>query len=153
MDKVPAIRPIEILLVEDNQGDVDLTIEALAEGKVHNILVVVGDGEEALAYLRGEREYAGRTHPDLVLLDVNLPRKNGLEVLMELKADESLRRIPVVMLTTSDEDRDVLRAYDLHANAYICKPVGLEAFIDVVRSIEDFWLSVVKLPLGKSERS
>jgi len=138
--------PIEILLVEDNPGDVRLTREALREGKIHNNLAVVEDGVEALRYLRGEGPYAGSPRPDVILLDLNLPRKDGREVLEEVKADPHLRTIPVVVLTSSDAERDVVRAYDLHANCYVTKPVDLEQFINVVKSIESFWFSIVKLP-------
>ncbi|HYI02089.1 response regulator [Hyalangium sp.] len=139
-------RPIEILLVEDNPGDVRLTIEALKEGKVRNNLSVTKDGVEALAFLRREGSFASSTRPDLILLDLNLPRKDGREVLAEIKEDAVLRRIPVVVLTTSKAEEDILRTYDLHANCYITKPVDLEQFFSVVRSIDDFWLSVVRLP-------
>jgi CheY-like chemotaxis protein len=139
-------RPIEILLVEDNPGDVRLTIEALKDGKVSNRLHVVKDGVEALVFLRQEGPYAAAPRPDVILLDLNLPKKDGRQVLEEIKADEHLRRIPVVVLTTSSSEQDILRTYDLHANCYITKPVDLEQFIDVVRGIEDFWLTVVKLP-------
>ena len=139
-------RPIEILLVEDNPGDVRLTIEALKEGKVHNRLSVAKDGVDALAFLRREGPHASAARPDLILLDLNLPRKDGREVLAEIKEDPALRRIPVVVLTTSKAEEDILRTYDLHANCYITKPVDLEQFIAVVRSIDDFWLSVVRLP-------
>ncbi|GEL73022.1 MULTISPECIES: response regulator [Myxococcus] len=138
--------PIEILLVEDNPGDVRLTIEALKEGKVRNRLSVARDGVEALAFLRRQGAYADAAQPDLILLDLNLPRKDGREVLAEIKVDPALRRIPVVVLTTSKAEEDILRTYDLHANCYIAKPVDLEQFISVVRSIDDFWLSVVRLP-------
>ncbi|WP_434346335.1 response regulator [Myxococcus virescens] len=138
--------PIEILLVEDNPGDVRLTIEALKEGKVRNRLSVARDGVEALAFLRRQGAYADAALPDLILLDLNLPRKDGREVLAEIKVDPALRRIPVVVLTTSKAEEDILRTYDLHANCYIAKPVDLEQFISVVRSIDDFWLSVVRLP-------
>jgi two-component system, chemotaxis family, response regulator Rcp1 len=141
-------RPIEILLVEDNPGDVRLTIEALKEGKVRNRLSVARDGVEALAFLRREGPHATAARPDLILLDLNLPRKDGREVLGEIKDDAQLRRIPVVVLTTSKAEEDILRTYDLHANCYINKPVDLEQFISVVRSIDDFWLSVVRLPPG-----
>jgi chemotaxis family two-component system response regulator Rcp1 len=137
---------IEILLVEDNPGDVRLTEEALKEGKVVNSLNVVPDGVEALAYLRKEGEYASAETPDLILLDLNLPKKDGREVLAEVKEDPELRMIPVVVLTTSRDEQDILKSYDLHANCYITKPVDFEQFISVVRAIEDFWLSVVKLP-------
>jgi CheY-like chemotaxis protein len=139
-------RPVEILLVEDNAGDVRLTIEALREGKVRNHLHVARDGVEALAFLRREGDFAEAVRPDLVLLDLNLPKKDGREVLAEIKSDESLRRIPVVVLTTSKAEEDILHTYDLHANCYITKPVDLEQFIAVVKSIDDFWLTVVKLP-------
>jgi CheY-like chemotaxis protein len=142
-------RPIDILLVEDNPGDVRLTQEALKEGRVRNRMEVVSDGEEALQYLRGEGSFAGRMRPDIILLDLNLPRKDGREVLAEIKEDPGLRRIPVVILTTSNDEVDVLKTYDLHANCYITKPVDLEQFITVVQSIEGFWLEVVKLPNGK----
>ena len=138
--------PIEILLVEDNPGDVRLTIEALKEGKVRNNLAIAKDGVEALAYLRREGGHANANRPDLILLDLNLPRKDGREVLAEIKEDPVLRRVPVVVLTTSKAEEDILRTYDLHANCYITKPVDLEQFISVVRSIDDFWLSVVRLP-------
>ena len=139
-------RPIEVLLVEDNPGDVRLTREALKEGKFHNNLHVAGDGVEALAFLRREGQYAEAVRPDLILLDLNLPRKGGREVLEEIKTDSELRHIPVVILTSSQAEQDIARAYDLHANCYISKPVDLDQFITVVRSIEDFWFSVVKLP-------
>jgi len=139
-------RPIEILLVEDNPGDVRLTREALKEGGILTNLSVVQDGVEALAYLRQVEPYAGQIRPDLVLLDLNLPRKNGNEVLREIKLDGDLRRIPVVILTTSKAERDVFKSYDLHANCYIHKPVDFEQFTKAVRSIEDFWFSLVMLP-------
>jgi CheY-like chemotaxis protein len=138
--------PIEILLVEDNEGDVRLTREVLRDGRVRNTLNVVGDGVEALAYLRREGQYADAKPQDLILLDLNLPKMDGREVLAKIKDDPDLRRIPVVVLTTSSSERDVLSAYDLHANCYITKPVDLDQFVMVVRSIEDFWLSIVKLP-------
>jgi two-component system, chemotaxis family, response regulator Rcp1 len=136
----------KILLVEDNPGDVRLTREAMREGKVLVDLSVVGDGEEALAFLRQEGEYARAEHPDLILLDLNLPKKDGREVLAEIKSDNKLKRIPVVILTTSKDEEDVLKAYDLHANCYIAKPVDFDQFTTVVKSIEDFWLTFVKLP-------
>ena len=139
-------RPIEILLVEDNPGDVRLTIEALKEAKVRNRLSVAKDGVEALAFLRREGSYADAVRPDLILLDLNLPRKDGREVLSEIKGDASLRSIPVVILTTSRADQDILRSYELHANCYITKPVDLDQFITVVKSIESFWLTIVTLP-------
>ena len=138
--------PIEILLVEDNPGDVELTREALHDGKVHMNLSVVNDGVEALAFLRREGTYAGSPRPDLILLDLNLPRKDGRAVLGEIKQDPSLRHIPVVILTSSQAEQDIVRAYDLHANCYVTKPVDLDQFITIVRSIEQFWFTVVKLP-------
>ena len=140
------MRPIEILLVEDNPGDVRLTIEALKEAKVVNNLYVARDGVEALAFLRREGEHADAPRPDLILLDLNLPRKNGREVLAEIKADEKLRRIPVVILTTSASEQDIIETYNLHANCYVTKPVDLDQFVTVVKSIENFWLSIVRLP-------
>jgi len=140
------VRPIEILLVEDSPADVELTIEALHDVKVRNTLSVVADGIAALAFLRREGVYADAPHPDLVLLDLNLPRKDGRAVLAEIKADPALRRIPVVILTTSEAEQDVLKSYDLHANCYVTKPVDLDRFISVVKSIEEFWLAIVKLP-------
>ena len=141
--------PIEILLVEDNPGDVRLTEEALRQGKVRNNLNVAADGVEAVAFLRRQGRYARAPRPDLILLDLNLPRKDGREVLAEIKADVGLRKIPVVVLTTSQAEEDVLKAYGLNANCYVTKPVGLEQFVAVVNSIEDFWLTIVKLPKDK----
>ncbi len=146
MNPGPTPRPIEILLVEDNPGDVRLTIEALREGKVRNNLNVAGDGVEAMAFLRREGKYASSPRPDLILLDLNLPKMDGREVLSEIKSDGTLRPIPVVILTTSRAEQDVLRSYDLHANCYITKPVDLDQFITVVKTIEDFWLTIVTLP-------
>jgi chemotaxis family two-component system response regulator Rcp1 len=137
---------IDILLVEDNPGDVRLTQEALLEGKVKNRLHVANDGVEALEYLRCQGKYKDAQKPDLILLDLNLPRKDGRQVLEEIKADLELRVIPVVVLTTSAAEEDVLRTYNLHANCYITKPVDLDQFLRIVKTIEDFWLSVVKLP-------
>ena len=137
---------IQVLLVEDNPGDVRLTKEALKEGKLLNHVSVVGDGVEALSFLRRQGKYADAVQPELILLDLNLPKKDGREVLAEIKADPCLRRIPVVILTTSSAEEDILRTYDLHANCYITKPVDLEQFMRVVKSIEDFWVSIVKLP-------
>jgi len=139
-------RPVEILLVEDNPGDERLTREALKEGKVYSNLHWVKDGVEAMAFLRREGKYAGVPRPDIVLLDLNLPRKDGREVLQEVKTDEELKRIPVVVLTTSKAEEDVLRTYNLHANCYVTKPVDLEKFIVVVKSIDVFWLTIVTLP-------
>ena len=138
--------PINILLVEDNPGDVRLTLEAFKEGKVNNEIRVVNDGVEALAYLRQEGQYADVQQPDVILLDLNLPKKDGYEVLAEIKQDPDLKRIPVVILTTSEAERDILQTYYMHANCYITKPVDLDQFITVVKSIETFWLNVVKLP-------
>jgi CheY-like chemotaxis protein len=143
---------IQVLLVEDNPGDVRLTKEALKEGKLLNQLTVVGDGVEALSFLRKEGKYADAIQPELILLDLNLPKKDGREVLAEIKADPNLRRIPVVVLTTSSAEEDILKIYDLHANCYITKPVDLEQFMGVVKSIEDFWVSVVKLPSHEASR-
>jgi CheY-like chemotaxis protein len=142
-------KPVEILLVEDNPGDVRLAVEALKDAKVHNNLSAVTDGEEALAFLRREGKYADSPRPDLILLDLNLPRKDGREVLSEIKRDSSLKRIPVVILTTSQAEEDILKAYNLNANCYIAKPVDLDQFIRVVRSIENFWLTIVKLPANE----
>ena len=142
-------RPIEILLVEDNPGDVRLTMEGLNEGKVRNNLHVARDGVEALAFLRRESDFVDAVRPDLILLDLNLPRKDGREVLSEIKSDADLKTIPVVVLTTSRAEQDVLHSYQLQANCYITKPVDLEQFITVVKSIEDFWLTIVTLPNQK----
>lgn len=139
-------RPIEILLVEDNPGDVRLTVEAFKEGKVLNNLRIVEDGLEAMAFLRRADKYAKAPRPDLILLDLNLPKKDGREVLTEIKEDPSLKCIPVVVLTTSRAEEDIIKTYSFHANCYITKPVDLDQFISVVRSIEDFWLTIVKLP-------
>ena len=138
--------PVEILLVEDNPGDVRLTQEALKESKVTNNLSVAEDGVEALAFLKREGKYADAPRPDLLLLDLNLPKKDGRELIEEIKADENLRRIPVVVLTTSKAEEDIIRMYDQHANCYITKPIDFDQFINVIKSIEDFWLTIVKLP-------
>jgi CheY-like chemotaxis protein len=138
--------PIEVLLVEDSPGDVRLTVEAFKTAKMHINLQVVHDGAEAMEYLKREGKHAGALRPDLVLLDLNLPKKDGREVLGEIKANPALLTIPVVILTTSAAEADILRSYRLHANCYITKPVGLEGFLEVVKSIDSFWLSVVKLP-------
>jgi len=140
--------PIEILLVEDNPGDARLAVEALKEGKVRNNLHHAKDGVEALDILYRREGYAGMPRPDLVMLDLNLPRKDGREVLREIKADDELRLIPVVVLTTSAAERDLVKSYGLHANAYIVKPLNLDQFVEVVQSIENFWFTVVKLPQG-----
>lgn len=138
--------PIEILLVEDNPGDVRLTIEALKEGKIANQINVAVDGMDAMAFLHREGKYSNAPKPDLILLDLNLPKKNGREVLAEIKIDPNLRCIPVVVLTSSQAEKDIVMTYNLHANCYITKPVDFGQFIDVVKSIEDFWFNVVKLP-------
>jgi len=139
-------KAIEILLIEDNAGDARLAREALREAKVRNNLNWVADGVDAIDYLRRQGKFEKAARPDLILLDLNLPRKDGREVLSEVKGDAKLRLIPVVILTTSQAEEDILRAYHLNANCYISKPVDLDAFIKVVKSIEDFWLTIVKLP-------
>ncbi|MCA1993009.1 MAG: response regulator [Coleofasciculus sp. S288] len=140
------IRPVEILLVEDSPSDADLTVEALSDGKVLNNLHWVEDGVDALAFLRRQGKYSNSPRPDLILLDLNLPKKDGREVLAEIKADPQLKLIPVVVLTTSAAERDILKTYELNANCYVTKPIDLEQFICVVKLIEKFWLAVVKLP-------
>jgi chemotaxis family two-component system response regulator Rcp1 len=140
------LKPIDILLVEDNPGDADLAREALSTSKLRNALHVVGDGVEAMAFLRRTGKYADAPRPELVLLDLNLPRKDGREVLAEIKADPDLKRIPVVILTISKDEEDVLKSYNLHANCFITKPIDLTQFLKVVQSIEDFWLTIVRLP-------
>jgi len=140
------VETIEVLLIEDNPGDVRLTMEALRDAKLHNKLSVVNDGVEAMSFLRREGSYSQSPRPDLILLDLNLPRKDGREVLEEIKHDEDLRRIPVVILTTSNDERDILESYNLHANCYITKPVDLKQFMAIVKSIQSFWFSIVKLP-------
>lgn len=138
--------PIEILLVEDNPGDVRLTMEALREGKIYNTLRVAQDGLEAMDMLRQEGEHAKTPLPDIILLDLNLPRKNGCDVLAEIKSDEKLKRIPVVVLTSSQAEEDILKAYGLHANCFVTKPTDLEQFINVIKSIEGFWGHIARLP-------
>jgi chemotaxis family two-component system response regulator Rcp1 len=140
------VNPIEILLVEDNPGDVDLTREALKSGKIRNMLHVAVNGEEAMAFLRHKGKYTNAPRPDLVLLDLNLPRMDGREVLNEIKSDDDLKRIPVVVLTSSKAEEDILKVYNLHANCYITKPIDLLQFLKVVHVIEDFWFTIVKLP-------
>lgn len=140
------VRPIEILLVEDSPSDTDLTVEALATGKICNHLSIVADGVEAIEFLRHLGPYQHAPRPDLILLDLNLPRKNGLEVLAEIKADDQLKAIPVVVLTTSQDEQDILDAYACHANCYITKPVDYYQFLGAVKAIENFWLSIVTLP-------
>jgi chemotaxis family two-component system response regulator Rcp1 len=137
---------VRILLVEDNPGDVRLTQEALKEAKFRNVLQVVGDGVEALAYLRRQGKYRDATRPNLVMLDLNMPRMDGRELLAAIKKDPELMRIPVVVLTSSEAESDIARAYDLHANCYVTKPVGIDHFLEVVKSIEEFWVEIVKLP-------
>ena len=139
-------KPIQILLVEDNPADIDLTREGFEVGKLKNDLHVVTDGIEALGFLRKEGEHASAPRPDLILLDLNLPKKDGREVLAEIKQDPELQTIPVVVLTSSDAEEDVLKSYQLHANSYIRKPVNLERFMNIVSTVEDFWFTVVKLP-------
>jgi chemotaxis family two-component system response regulator Rcp1 len=146
IDNAP--RSIEILLVEDNPGDARLTIEAMREAKVHNRIHVVEDGVEAMQFLRREGRFGDAPRPDLILLDLNLPKKDGRAVLAEVKADPALKRIPVVVLTTSRAEEDVLRAYDLHANCYVTKPVDLAQFMKIVARIDEFWIRVVTLPKG-----
>jgi len=141
-------KPVDILLVEDNPGDVRLAKEALKDSKVRNIVYSVEDGVEAMAFLRKQGKYADKPRPDLILLDLNLPRKNGKEVLAEIKNDIDLMRIPVVILTVSSSEEDILNSYNLHANCYITKPIDLDQFMKVVRTIENFWLTIVKLPNG-----
>jgi chemotaxis family two-component system response regulator Rcp1 len=139
-------KPIEILLVEDNPGDVGLALEALENSKINNTVSVAGDGEEAMAFLRRTGNHAGVPRPDLILLDLNLPKKDGREVLAEIKADDDLKQIPVVILTSSQAEEDILKSYNLHCNCYITKPIDLHQFIRVVKAIEDFWLTIVRLP-------
>jgi two-component system, chemotaxis family, response regulator Rcp1 len=142
-------KPIEILLVEDNPGDVRLTRESFYDARIYTNMMVASDGLEAMAFLRREGEYTQATRPDLILLDLNLPRMNGFEVLDAIKEDPDLKRIPVVVLTTSEAEQDIIQSYNLYANAYVTKPVDLEQFIKVIKSIEGFWLEIVKLPNGK----
>ena len=142
-------QPVDILLVEDNPGDARLAKEALVESKIKNNLFIVGDGEEALNFLFQQGAYINSPRPDLILLDLNLPKKDGREVLTEIKNNDNLKRIPVVILTTSSSEEDILKTYDLHANCYITKPLDLDQFVKVIKSIEDFWLTIVKLPSDK----
>ncbi|BDV42041.1 two-component system response regulator [Geotalea uraniireducens] len=146
MDTAEGMNPIEILLVEDNPGDIRLTVEVLKDAKVCNCLSVATDGIEALQFLRREGKYGEAPRPDLILLDLNLPRRDGRELLADIKDDPELRSIPVVVLTTSHAEQDILKSYELHANCYITKPVDLDQFARVVQSIEEFWFSIVKLP-------
>jgi chemotaxis family two-component system response regulator Rcp1 len=144
-------RVVEILLVEDNMGDVDLAREGLVEGKIRNNLNVAMDGEEAMAYLRRQGRFANAVRPDLILLDLNLPRKDGREVLSEIKSDDNLKDIPVVVMTTSKSEEDILRSYQLHANCFITKPLSFSRFTDIVREIGEFWFAIVTLPSGKQK--
>ena len=152
MEKLQLLKPIDILLVEDNPGDADLAREALEGGKIRNNLFVVTDGEAAMDFLYNAGPYVDMPRPDLILLDLNLPRKDGREVLADIKAHKDLKRIPVVILTTSKSEEDILKSYNLHANCYITKPLDLNQFIRVVRCIEDFWLSIVVLPPNGGEK-
>ena len=146
-----SLHPIEILLVEDNPGDSRLAKEALKESKLKNNLYVAEDGVEAMNFLYKTGKYSKMPRPDLIILDLNLPKKDGREVLSEIKNDDNLKRIPVVILTISKAEEDILKTYNLHANCYVTKPLDLDQFMKVVRSIEDFWLTIVKLPNGKNE--
>jgi CheY-like chemotaxis protein len=140
------LKLVEILLIEDNPGDARLTQEALKDGKVRNILHIVYDGEEATDFLFKRNQYKNASRPDLIILDLNLPKKNGQEVLAEIKADDSLKSIPVIILTISKQEQDIIRSYNLHANCFLIKPIDLNQFFEVIKSIEDFWLTLVKLP-------
>jgi CheY-like chemotaxis protein len=142
-------KPVEILLVEDNEGDVGLVEEVFEDAKIRNSLHVAEDGEEAMLFLNKENPFANAPTPDIILLDLNLPQKDGREVLEEIKTNDKLKRIPVVVLTTSKAEEDIVKSYDLHANSYITKPVDFDQFIRVIKSIEDFWLEVVRLPSSK----
>ncbi len=146
------LKPIDILLVEDSPGDVRITREAMKKGRMNNVLHVVGDGEEAMEFLRKEGRYKDAPRPGLILLDLNLPIMDGREVLSQIKSDPNLKRIPVIVLTTSRSDEDILNSYDLHANSYIAKPVDFAEFVTVVRGIEEFWLSIVSLPRSGNEK-
>ena len=139
-------RTVDILLIEDNEADVRLTKEGIKEVKIRNSLNVVSDGEAAMAYLKKESPYEKANTPDLILLDLNLPKKDGRQVLEEIKNDAKLQQIPVVILTSSEAEKDIIQSYKLHANCYITKPIGIEQFVEVIKSIEDFWFSIVKLP-------
>ena len=146
MCATPFGKPVEILLVEDNPGDVDLTLYTLETGKLNNKVNVVVDGEEAMAFLRNTGKYVDALRPDLILMDLNMPKKDGREVLTEIKADDDLKQIPVVILTTSQSEEDIFKSYNLHANCYIIKPIDLYQFIRAVKAIEDFWLTIAILP-------
>ncbi len=149
MDMKNKFKAVEILLIEDNPGDVRLTVEALKESKIINNLNVVDDGIEALSYLQKEGIYKDKPRPDLIILDLNLPKKDGREVLGEIKSEDSLKQIPIAILTTSEAEEDIIKSYELHANCYITKPVNMEQFIKVVKSVGDFWFSIVMLPPGE----
>ncbi len=149
MDSKNMVRSVDILLIEDNPGDVDLTRDAFEESKMNNSLYVVEDGEEAIEFLYKKGKYSDAPRPELIILDLNLPKKDGREVLEEIKVDDNLKRIPIVILTTSKAEEDVLKTYNLHANCYITKPLDFEQFLQVVKSIENFWMSIVVLPNGK----
>lgn len=148
MDTEDFGKPIEILLVEDNPGDARLALESLKESKIRNAIHWVQDGAEGMAFLRRKEKYANAPRPDLILLDLNMPKMDGRKVLAEIKSDDDLKRIPVVILTISRAEEDILKTYNLHANCYITKPLGLDQFLKVIRSIEDFWLTIVRLPKG-----
>ncbi len=152
MNRLNHGKPIDILLVEDNPGDVRLAQEVFKEAKVKNDLHVVYDGVEAMAFLRREGRYNDAPRPDLILLDLNLPKKTGHEVLLEIKSDDNLKRIPVVILTVSKDEEDIIKSYNLHANCFITKPVDLNQFLNVVKAIEDFWLTIVKLPNSRTDK-
>jgi CheY-like chemotaxis protein len=149
MKNLNSVKPVNILLVEDNLGDARLAMEALKDSKIINVLNHVEDGEEAMNYLTNKGKYADVDRPDLILLDLNLPKKDGREVLKEIKENDDLKRIPVVILTISKAEEDILKSYNFHANCFITKPIDLNQFMKVVKSIEDFWLTIVKLPNGK----
>lgn len=151
METIASVRPIDILLVEDNPGDVDLAREALGMGKLHNTLHVAQDGVAAMEFLKKTGKYSSSPRPDLIILDLNLPKKDGRQVLAEIKDDAELKRIPVVILTTSRAEEDILKTYNLHANCYITKPLDMKQFLHVVQSIEEFWLSIVVLPNGEKK--
>jgi two-component system, chemotaxis family, response regulator Rcp1 len=148
MNEKNSVEPIDILLVEDHEGDARLAREAMRDSKIRNTLHHVFDGEKAIEFLRRQGKYSDAPRPDLILLDLNLPKKDGRQVLAEIKMDENLKRIPVVILTVSSAEEDILKSYNLHANCYITKPIDLEQFLKVVKAIEDFWLTIVKLPNG-----
>lgn len=146
MRTIIAAKPIEILLVEDSRGDIGLIEEVFEDAKIRNNLHIAEDGEEAILFLNQQGQFLDAPRPDIILLDLNLPKKDGREVLQEVKEDDNLKNIPIVVLTTSKAEEDILKSYNLHANAYITKPVDFDQFIKVIKSIEDFWLQVVKLP-------